>query len=239
MTSTKSISGTRGPARRGLAAVLGLALTLATGCAGVKSLLAPQVPPATAHHIWTTWQPKVVPLVSPNGTTMPGLAGRLYLFDEQDPHPLTEDGSVVVDLFDDTPAATGGQPKLLEKWVLDKDTLKKLLRRDMIGQGYTLFLPWGTFKSEISQIHLMVAYTPPKGNPLYSPSTPITLNKGSAGVVQVTSQTVAPAAAPAIAPEAHSRYIVPNPGTREPPAQPQPPGNLNVQRLTAGSATIN
>ena len=47
--------------------------------------------------------------------------------------------------------------------------------RDAIGWGYSLFLPWGTYKPEINQIHLKICYQPPKGYPIYAVGTPITL----------------------------------------------------------------
>src|SRR5262249_44153575 len=65
------------------------------------------------------------------------------------------------------------------KWSLDKDTLKRLQRHDTIGDGYTLFLPWGTYRPDIDKVHLNVTYTPTKGTPLYSASSTIALGSGA------------------------------------------------------------
>jgi hypothetical protein len=155
------------------------------------------------------WQPEVMFAADPthNGMPTPGLAGRLYLFGPETGHPLVGDGSLVVDLFDDSPVASGGQPKLLEKWCLDKDTLKRLLRRDFLGQGYTLFLPWGTYRPDIHHVHLMVCYTPQKGSPLYAPSSPVTLSSDNVPP-QLAHRTVVGAPNP----------VIPT-GYRESPAQ--------------------
>jgi hypothetical protein len=138
-----------------------------------------------------TWNHQVTFTADPahNGVLAPGLSGRLYLFGRQVSFPMTSDGSLVVELYDETPptvVATGGpppqprvgpdgQPLPLEVWRFDKDTLKRLLQRDVIGWGYTLFLPWGTYRPDIGQVRLKVRYEPPVGTALYSESTPLAL----------------------------------------------------------------
>jgi hypothetical protein len=163
------------------------------------------------------WVNKVVfaPDTVHGGVPTPGLAGRLYLFGPEVSFPLVGDGSVVVDLYDDTPVASGGQARLLEKWVLNAQTLGRLQRRDMIGEGYTLFLPWGSYRPDITQVHLMVCYTPARGNPLYAPSSSITLNGGNQPPNQVTNRTVVPAAAPQVAAPS-GPYAPPQPGVAAP-----------------------
>jgi hypothetical protein len=186
-------------------AVAGLLTVLAqaAGCVLSKPVLAPEEKPVTpATQAAATWESRVVFTPDPahNGAATPGLAGRLYLFAADSGFPVVGDGSVVVDLYDDTPLACGGQAKMIEKWCIDRDTLKRLVRKDMIGQGYTLFLPWGTYKPEINQVHLMVCYTPQKGTPLYAPSSTITLADPDGPVPQVSSRTAVPGAgAPAAA----------------------------------------
>ncbi len=125
-----------------------------------------------------TWNHQVVFAADPahGGAEAPGLVGRLYLFGPEISYPLIDDGSVVVDLFDDTRPASEGQPIPLEEWRIDSATLKRLAKRDMIGWGYTLFLPWGTYKPDISQVHLKVRYITAKGNPFFAESGPLTLN---------------------------------------------------------------
>jgi hypothetical protein len=144
------------------------------------------MPHGAVCQIATSWNHQVVFAPDPthNGTPTPGLAGRLYLFGPEISFPLVEEGSLIVDLFDDTkPAAdakpTGdGQSLPLEEWRLDPATLKRLVKKDMIGYGYTLFLPWGTYKPEVNQIHMKVRFLTAKGGSFYSESGRLSLDKG-------------------------------------------------------------
>jgi hypothetical protein len=138
------------------------------------------MPHGAVCQVVATWNHQVVFAPDPThgGTPTPGLAGRLYLFGPEVSFPLVEEGSLIVDLFDDTKPATGdGQPLPLEEWRLDPSTLKRLVKRDMIGYGYTLFLPWGTYKPEINQIHLKVRFATAKGNSYYADSGRVSLDK--------------------------------------------------------------
>jgi hypothetical protein len=139
--------------------------------------------------IVATWNHQVAFVPDPvhGGAEAPGLAGRLYLFGPEISFPLIDDGSVVVDLYDDTKPAGEGQPIPLEEWRLDPATLKRLAKRDMIGWGYTLFLPWGTYKPEISQVHLKVRYVTAKGNPFFAESGPMTLDRPVASAYHTTT----------------------------------------------------
>src|SRR5207302_8783413 len=90
------------------------------------------------------------------------------------------EGTAVVDLYDDRPIAQGGQPVLLEEWRIDEKTLHRLKRKDKIGWGYTLFLPWSTLEKhpDIDLIHLTVRYTPNTGNPLFFAGAPMSVTLG-------------------------------------------------------------
>jgi len=144
------------------------------------------MPHGAVCQIATSWNHQVVFAPDPthNGTPTPGLAGRLYLFGPEVSFPLVEEGSLVVDLFDDTKpagdaqAAGDAQQLPLEEWRLDPATLKRLVKKDMIGYGYTVFLPWGTYKPEINQVHLKVRFLTAKGGSFYSESGRLSLDKG-------------------------------------------------------------
>lgn len=158
--------------------VLPLALCLA-GCVGTSSFVylggeALNRPPC---QLVATWNPGVVNTPDPthDGAETPGLVGRIYLFGSEIGAPLTGDGSLVVQLYDDTASPVAKDARPLEEWQFDPETLKRLQRRDAIGWGYTLFLPWGTYKPEIGRVHLKVRYTPSKGGPLYTAGSPMTL----------------------------------------------------------------
>jgi hypothetical protein len=113
-----------------------------------------------------TWQKNMAYAADPthNGQMNPGLAGRLYLFGQQIDYPMTGNGALMVEMFDETQ----GPPVKVEQWSLDPVTLQRLLRRDMIGWGYTLFLPSGTWKPEMSKIRVRTCYHPKTGTPLYT-----------------------------------------------------------------------
>ena len=99
-----------------------------------------------------------------------------------------------MDLYDD---GVGGPPGgvLLEEWRIDKDTLKRLYKKDIVGHGYTLFLPWASCRPEVTKVHLTVRYDPAGGgSPLYAPTAPLTVEHppapsgpGAAGLA--TAQT--------------------------------------------------
>jgi hypothetical protein len=167
-----------------------LALLLAGGCAPMDAFVGGgDVPPVgPVHQVVATWHNEVVFAPDPvhGGAQTPGLAGRLYLFGPEIKEPLAGGGSVVVDVFDDR----GDKPVMLEEWRLDPDTLRQLQRKDMIGWGYTLFLPWGTYKPDIKQVHLRLCYQPAKGAPLYTESSRISLGGGSPVTSVATSKPV-------------------------------------------------
>jgi hypothetical protein len=138
----------------------------------------------------TAWNPGIVSPPDPvnRGEPLPGVAGRVYLFGEGRLIPVVGDGTIAVDLFSEMP----GAPKTpLEEFRFNKDALKLLLKRDAVGWGYTLFLPWGgdkgTYKPDITRIRLRVRYERPNKLPLYSDSGPIALQKPGDGVVRTSS----------------------------------------------------
>lgn len=160
---------------------LGLVACLLSGCVGLEHFLdKPEKPPTgKVCQVVATWNRHVAFAPDPanGGVLTPGIVGRLYLFGPQIDFPLAAEGCLTVDLFDDRPRAEGAPPVLLEEWRLDKDTLANLLRKDTIGWGYTLFLPWGTYKPDLTRVRLKLRYDPVGGTPLYTESGPLTLMK--------------------------------------------------------------
>jgi hypothetical protein len=184
----------------GLAGVAVLALLLSAGCTALDPFVSGgNGPPAGAvYQVVATWNNQVAYAPDPahGGAPTPGLAGRMYLFGPQIDFPLQGDGSVVVDLYDET----GDKPVMLEEWRFDHDTLRRLLREDMIGWGYTLFLPWGTYKADVKRVRLRLCYQPASGSPLYAENAPMTLNgadtPGQAAAAGPKPAAAASAAAP-------------------------------------------
>ena len=143
--------------------------------------IAPAVQPAS---IVAAWNPKVTYTPDPanGGVPAPGIAGRVYLFGTTPDFPLAGDGAMTVELYDDTQRP--GQPAgaQLETWNFDAPTMKRLLKKDAIGMGYTVFLPWGTYRPDVRQVHLSLRFEPAGGNPVYAPSGPMTLEHGTPSV---------------------------------------------------------
>jgi hypothetical protein len=191
-------------------------LALEKCCPGCDKNCPPK--PTDVCQVVATWSKEVyyVPDPTRGGTPGPGLAGRVYLFGPNIDCPRVGDGGMVVELYDDA-AAPGG--KLLEQWQFDKETLKKLLKKDIIGWGYTLFLPWGTIRPDITRVHLTCRYDSPQG-PLYAPTSPITLQHPpspvGSGVATAAAATPAPAATAPAAP------ALPVPAPPVPAPQPLP-----------------
>jgi hypothetical protein len=147
-----------------------------------------------ACQVVVTWFPEVVFTPDPahKGEPAPGLAGRVYLFGPEIGAPLVGDGSIVVDLYEDAPAAKARPPVPLEEWRLDRDTLARLKRKDAVGWGYTIFLPWGTYKPEITHVHLRLRYDPVGGSPLYAEGSPMILKTAQNPIQSSGSTVVAP-----------------------------------------------
>ena len=197
-----------------------LAFCLA-GCVSTGSFLhlGGAMPCPEPCRIVAVWNPGVVFTPDPvhNGTPNPGLAGRIYMFGPEIGYPMIGNGSLVVQLFEDTKTAADKEGQPLEEWRFDPETLKQLERRDAIGAGYTVFLPWASYKPEITQVHLKVCYQPPKAFPIYAVGAPITLvdpeqmktlatglahvtpkpdRKDGSTVVTASARSIVPAAAP-------------------------------------------
>jgi len=209
-----------GVSRCGVVAVLLFLPVVLAGCVSTSSFVhvGDDKPTGNACHVVATWSPEVAFAPDPahGGTPGPGLVGRMYLFGPEIDYPLVGDGSLVVDLFTDTPGTPANKDVPLEEWRIDKDTLKRLQRRDAIGWGYTLFLPWGTYRPEVTQVRLRLRYEPANGSPLYVESSPLALNKNLAATTQVASRVVQPQPNPT--PET-GRIAGPTPAAQSAPSQ--------------------
>lgn len=117
------------------------------------------------------------------GAPLAGLACRLY-FLSPELTPLLCEGKIQVQLSEKP--TDGQQTRVLEQWNIDKDTLKRLARKDIFGWGYTLFLPWQTYRKDIELVQMHVAFLPENGaSPVYAPPAVVTLgNEGRVPIVQ-------------------------------------------------------
>jgi hypothetical protein len=167
--------------RRSLPFVLFPCALCLAGCINTGSFLLPNFnqPIPGPGDVVVAWNPEVLSRPDPanRGAPTKGLGGRMYLFGEGSDCPLMGDGSVVVDLYEQAFPAEGTSAVPLEEWRIDRDTLKRLLRRDAVGWGYTLFLPWGTYRPDLTHVEIRLRYDPLKGAPLYAEPSSIVLQK--------------------------------------------------------------
>ena len=134
-------------------------------------------PGSLARQVEVAWNSQVLMTSNTeNGNRpMPGLAGRLYVFGEDVGRPLEAPGALTVVLYAIDKENKAGPA--LAKWEFDSASLRKLGRKDAIGFGYTLFLPWLEYKPEIRRVQLDVRYVPDGGLPLFAPSSTLPLNQ--------------------------------------------------------------
>jgi len=108
------------------------------------------------------------------GAMTPGFAGRVYLFGADARESMVADGTLTVQLYDDMqPPANPQVPR--EVWNLDQENLKRVLKKDTLGWGYDLWLPWSNYSKNITKVSVAVVYKPAKGAPVWSGSTLISL----------------------------------------------------------------
>lgn len=129
------------------------------------------------------WRNRIDYLPDParNGEMGPGLAGQLFLFGPNLQF-VEADGKLVVALYDETPRPPGQSPLPPECWEFTKETLQKLKTADeRFGMSYALFLPWPTYRPDVTRVRIAARYEPESGHPLYAPETRITLDTSLPG----------------------------------------------------------
>lgn len=151
-----------------------------------------------------------------------GLMGQIMLFGPDVVDPLTGVGELYVELYDHTPREHGGQPKRLEIWQIDPETFQRMLQRDdTLGWAYSVFLPWSTYRPDITKVYLSATFTPAQGAPVTAPGTLLALDHTSlkgVAVWQASHQVPAPAVppSPAVPPTSEQlgmpQLILPEPG---------------------------
>jgi|GEM_PF-1550760 len=147
--------------------------------------------------IATAWRNKIEYLPNPaaNGAMQPGLAGQVFLY-TADAKPAQAQGSLIIDLIDETPRPPGIPPITPERWEFKKDVLKNLRTLDeRFGECYVVFLPWPTYRPDVTHIRLRVRYEPEGGGfPIYAPETRLILG-ASGGTITDTSAAPPPPSA--------------------------------------------
>jgi hypothetical protein len=162
-------------------------LCFASGCAvtGFSSIsLWPvlDLPPhGEVTEVMALWSDGVVVMPDPDprhhGRPAPGFSGRILLYGPSHKEPLAADGTVTVYLYDITHQPDPPVP--LEVWTIDPANLQRVARKDSLGWGYNLWLPWSTCSPEVRRVSLVVKYTPHEGMERFSGHTKMTVNDES------------------------------------------------------------
>lgn len=125
------------------------------------------------------WQPRVAYLPDParSGRMSPGVAGQMFLFGGPKLEFVQADGTLTVDLVDETPRPAGQPAATPERWQFDAATLRNLQTRDeTFGKSYVLFLPWPAYKPDITKVRISARYDPESGHPLFATPSTITID---------------------------------------------------------------
>ena len=181
-----------------------LPLMLLAGCVGMDTNPPAAIPTAGAPcQLVANCRPDIyfAPDPAHGGVERPTLFGRIYLFGPEVGNPMIGDGKLVVDLYEGA-VPKGAKATPLEEWQFDPVTLKGLLKRDMLGWGYTVPLPWGTYRPDITFVQVNVRYEPAKGAPIYADGAPMAIKPADkdGGPVVTESSKMVTAARPASEP---------------------------------------
>jgi hypothetical protein len=190
-------------------------LTGIPGCLPDSFLIDPAKTAAAPCQISTRWGHVVQFPPDPvnNGKPTPTIAGRVYLFGKDLTTPIRAEGVMMIKLYDDSPEAVNKE-EVLEAWLIDPSNLKKFERRDAAGWGYTVVLPWGTYRPDLKNVRIQVRFDITGGkDALYSGMTPLTFENDSAPKVQIAHK--------------HTGPIVPINGALYTPAPNAPPVENN------------
>jgi hypothetical protein len=125
------------------------------------------------------WQNRIAYLPDPsrNGAMGAGLAGQMYLFGQPNYQFVLADGTLTVDLIDETPRPAGQPAATPERWSFNKATLRNLKTLDeTFGKSYVLFLPWPAYKPDITRVRISARYDPDNGHPLFSGQSVVTID---------------------------------------------------------------
>ncbi len=162
--------GGEGPGVRGFLPLL--LVSLCAGCVTTGPLPLPKwdaPPKGQVAQVMPLWADGIAVQSDPmqGGRPVPGLAARVYLFGPDLGQPLVADGTLIVYQYDDLQPPSDDQlPR--EVWTLDKASLEKLLKKDALGWGYNLWLPWSSYNPAIRKVGLVICYRPEKGMDAWS-----------------------------------------------------------------------
>jgi hypothetical protein len=94
-------------------------------------------------------------------TAPPYLAGRMYFFSKEY-RLLTPRGRLIVDWYDMS-GAPDAEQSLLGKCEFDADSLQKLKSVNLVGMGYTIWVPWPDYRPQYTRVKIQVTFMPASG----------------------------------------------------------------------------
>jgi hypothetical protein len=136
-------------------------------------------PKVSASEMQIAWRNRIAYLPDPshNGAMGPGLVGQMFLFGGPKLEFALADGTLTVDLLDETPRPAGQPGAKPERWQFDKNTLRSLKTADeTFGKSYVLFLPWPAYRPDITKVRIAARYDPDTGHTLYAAPTVVSLD---------------------------------------------------------------
>ncbi len=156
-------------------------LPVMTGCAGTEWFRCPDwkcgPPCGEVSQVMALWTDgvSVLPDQACDGVPTPHIGGRVYLFGpEPDCQLLRCDGQLLVCLYAEAPPGAGVSPNP-EVWVITSEALQPHLKKDGVGWGYNLWLPWRTFQPGVRRVTMTVQYRPPIGREIWSQAMPLSV----------------------------------------------------------------
>lgn len=116
------------------------------------------------------------------GQAVPGFSGRVIFHHQVTgtrAQTVAVDGTLLVQLYEDKPYS--GPVKPLETWTILPEHLPMLMKRDLSGWGYALWLPWTSCNQNIQSGRLIVKFTGKDGSELQGEPMPVQMNNGRQG----------------------------------------------------------
>lgn len=151
--------------RRAMLTGMALAALAPVACIGKHYARKDEIKPASKGRLVSAWENKVTyaPDRSRGGAVFPGLNCRVYLFGPDLAVPYIGDGMLRVTIFDASNKTGTTEGKMTDIVDISPDSLKLFTKRDIFGDGYTLFIPWFNYRPEISDVFILLEYVAANG----------------------------------------------------------------------------
>jgi hypothetical protein len=120
------------------------------------------------------------------GRPIAGFAGRIFFTQVREGQPAQTvliNGDLQIQLFDDRPS-TGGPATPLETWTIKPEHQSPLVKKDITGWGYSVWLPWNTFSRDIRNVRMIVQYVDKDGSVIRSEPSAIKIQDAHQGGIE-------------------------------------------------------